>query len=388
MHVQDVVIVIPVYQDRLDWYEQISLARCFEVLGHDPIVFLAPEGRPLDFGAAYRDVPRVTFPARYFTDVMGYNALLLSPAFYERFRAYRKILIYQLDAFVFSDELMAFVAMDYDWIGAPWPLEIRMRSAGRGGARLLPCGNGGFSLRDTRACQRLLARQPSDGLIEDTYFSYFFTVDPAFRIAPVTVARRFSSEYDAERVWQKNGYVLPFGCHAWQKYSADFYVWAFAQVGYDMRQARQRMYDLDMIHIEEMRRHRAERYAPVKRSDITLAAAADWLRAALAAKDVDEAANAIFYAEPRLRPDPHALRPDEVYMAGAIDALLSHGIKAIEVEERPGHGIRYLKAWQRLAYKYYQRQEPEVFRYLAEAYQKKGMARMAAHYEALGDGRS
>lgn len=252
---QDVVIVIPVYKEDLAWYEQISLGRCFDVLGPYPIVFVAPEGKALDFGARYQSVPRVTFPASYFQSVAGYNALLLSPAFYERFRAYRKLLVYQLDAFVFSDQLAAFVALDYDWIGAPWTLGVRWQRVGGGPRRMLPCGNGGFSLRDVQACRRALAMHPdavASGVPEDAYFSYVFFSDPSFRLAPVTVARRFSSEYDAERVWRKNGEKLPFGCHAWQKYSADFYVRAFRTVGYDLSQARRVMHAADRLHMVEM----------------------------------------------------------------------------------------------------------------------------------------
>ena len=38
---------------------------------------------------------------------------------YSRFEKYEYMLIYQLDAFVFSDRLMEFVEAGYDYIGAP-----------------------------------------------------------------------------------------------------------------------------------------------------------------------------------------------------------------------------------------------------------------------------
>jgi len=44
---------------------------------------------------------------------------MMSPAFYDAFKAFDYILIYQLDAFVFRDELEYFCSLGYDYIGAP-----------------------------------------------------------------------------------------------------------------------------------------------------------------------------------------------------------------------------------------------------------------------------
>jgi len=38
---------------------------------------------------------------------------------------------------------------------------------------------------------------------------------------------------------------LPFGCHDWRKYSADFYVELFAKFGYDLRPFRNQMHNND-----------------------------------------------------------------------------------------------------------------------------------------------
>lgn len=382
---QDVVIVIPLYQSDLRWYEQLSLERCFEVLGHYPIVFLVPEGKKLDLGEAYRTVPRVSFPQQYFQDVWSYNSLMLSPAFYQRFAAYRKMLIYQLDAFVFSDRLADFVAMDYDWIGAPWFLDICWYRGGAGRA-YARCGNGGFCLRDIQACLRVLRQYPvTQQLAEDKYFAIHMRVDKAFRLAPLSVARAFSSEYDAERVWQKNHYQLPFGCHAWQKYSGDFYVWAFGQVGYDMRKVRTAMYDIDLIHVDEMLHDWHDRHARGrgKQAVPSLAACTASLRQAIGRQDIDAAAKIIWRAEPLLRPDPGQVKPEEVYMAEHFDALLYRGIRLIEQEGRYGPGIRYLQVWRRLAYKYYQKRWPELYTYIARAYEGLHMPQMAQHYREL-----
>lgn len=44
---------------------------------------------------------------------------MLEADFYRRFGKYKYMLIYQLDAFVFSDKLLDFCEMGYDYIGAP-----------------------------------------------------------------------------------------------------------------------------------------------------------------------------------------------------------------------------------------------------------------------------
>ena len=72
----------------------------------------------------------------------GYNELLLSENFYTTFSAFKYILIYQPDSYVFRDELMEWCKEGYDYIGAPW-LEDNDEQI-----KLNGVGNGGFSLRN------------------------------------------------------------------------------------------------------------------------------------------------------------------------------------------------------------------------------------------------
>ncbi|MDY6269136.1 DUF5672 family protein [uncultured Selenomonas sp.] len=389
---KDVIIAIPVYRQELRWYEQLSLARCFEVLGSYPIVFIAPEGATLDYGPEYRDVPRVTFPAQYFESVDGYSALLLSTTFYQRFRDFRKLLIYQLDAFVFSDQLMDFVAMDYDWIGAPWFLGCHWDfgdwNRKLGIRKTFPVGgNGGFCLRDIQSCLRVLETY-GDGsalggnLAEDRVFCYYFHIDPAFRLAPIRVMYAFSSEFDAERVWYKNGCRLPFGCHDWTSMSATFYLWAFRQVGYDLRGARAGLHDVDLMTLEVNLRHWRERHLPraERRADLPLRDKAAWLESALARQDVYAAGKAVFFAEHQLLHEEP--QPGEAYLLEHLDALLYRGVLDIE-QGRYGEGIRYLKAWDRIAYRYGIARWPELYLQIARAYRACGMEPLARLYEEL-----
>lgn len=115
-----VAAVIPVYKEEIDDLEKISLAQARKVLGKYPFVFVAPEGKKISYAESGDAVVR--FPPQFFQNTMTYSMLLMSPFFYEAFKAYDYILIYQLDAFVFYDALEKFCSLGYDYIGAPWPI--------------------------------------------------------------------------------------------------------------------------------------------------------------------------------------------------------------------------------------------------------------------------
>ncbi|UFH52013.1 DUF5672 family protein [Spirosoma sp. KNUC1025] len=114
-------VVLPVYKPQLNEYERISLMQCVRVLGHYPIWLAAPHS--LDI-SAYREIlPTIqarTFDDSYFADVQGYNRLMLSEEFYKAFSDQEYVLIHQLDAFVFRDELAYWCLQEYDYVGAPW----------------------------------------------------------------------------------------------------------------------------------------------------------------------------------------------------------------------------------------------------------------------------
>ena len=246
-------VVIPIYKPLradLKWYEQISLERCLKVLGHHPIVFVAPEGRQFDYLPSEKKYAVETFDAAYFDGIAGYNRLMLSPQFYERFSDYDYILLYQPDAFVFSDRLEEFCRLGYDYIGAPWSIAAGIRQ------KPYPLvGNGGFSLRRVRACFDVLRnnaeliRELNDN--EDATFSWLGRVRPnEFRVAPIGTASRFSVEHLPERWCRKNENVLPFGCHGWYALSAEFYIKVFSEFGYDLEPYANLMRNCDAAGLE------------------------------------------------------------------------------------------------------------------------------------------
>ena len=113
-----VVVCIPVYKDKLSVFEQVSLKQLNKVLDKYQRVFLAPISLQFDYGKLGEEIVIERFPDYYFYDVICYSAFMLSKELYQCFADYEYMLVYQTDAFVFSDKLQDFCAMDSIlWIG-------------------------------------------------------------------------------------------------------------------------------------------------------------------------------------------------------------------------------------------------------------------------------
>lgn len=223
-----VVIGIPIYKQKLTEFEKISLQQVNKILNKYPRVFIAPQSLQFQYGKDTENIFIERFPDEYFKSTQSYSQLMLSDEFYKRFTEYKFLLIYQLDAFVFSDQLEKFCAMDYDYIGAPWNHATKTRMCKS------YVGNGGFSLRNIDATIHLLnvtqELRCSHELAAwwDRYEDHFFAfcggekID-GFTIAPSSIAVKFSFEGNVSRYYKRNKLNLPFGCHAWNRYDVVFY---------------------------------------------------------------------------------------------------------------------------------------------------------------------
>jgi hypothetical protein len=243
-------VVIPIYKPTFDRFESISLEQCLRVLGGHQIIFCAPES--LDVETPSADTIILRFPDSNFSDIKGYNRLLLTRQFYAQFGSFDYILIHQLDSFVFRDDLLRWCSEGYDFIGAPWlglvwpnsmrlrwrmPLRVLMR-------RLLlgepdrSVGNGGFSLRKVSTFLSVLDRLgrwardwPHN---EDQFWSLLVpNMIPSFRIPSKQVALDFAFEVEPRRCYEMNDRNLPFGCHAWLRYDPVFWRPFVQQHGFD-----------------------------------------------------------------------------------------------------------------------------------------------------------
>lgn len=159
MNTTAVTIVIPIYKTNLSDTEKMSLNQCMKILQHYKIVFIHPEGLDVNSINFNGKIKSETFEKKYFTSVLGYNSLMLSSEFYERFLDSKYMLIYQLDAFVFSDQLKKWCDKDFDYIGAPWisspnslmkkiTLLFASKQKKERQKIFFKVGNGGFSLRN------------------------------------------------------------------------------------------------------------------------------------------------------------------------------------------------------------------------------------------------
>lgn len=239
-----VVITIPIYRDFLSTTEKVSLMQVKRILGDYPCVFVAPESLTFDYEGLEDGIAVERFPDHYFTSITSYSQLLLTETYYARFAAYDYLLIYQLDAFVFSDRLQEFCDLGYDYIGAPIaPSNPTWHAIG---ARV---GNGGLSLRKITAARQALRRweqlpeerqrifQDIFLQVEDAFWGWCgIQPDFDFQCAPVATALQFAVQEEVQRCYRRiaAGTLKPFGCHGWNESHVAFWHQQIAAWGYDL----------------------------------------------------------------------------------------------------------------------------------------------------------
>lgn len=245
-------VILPIYKPDLTYNEEISFDRCLKILGHNPIILIAPDN--IDLSNYLRRNTRlnvISFEPEHFTSVQSYDRLMLTKAFYEKFLDYEYILISQLDSFVFSDRLVEWCQRGYDYIGAPWvdlPIIENIASTATRLRRLFPAlgkklnnsvGNGGFSLRRVKTFSRSLAIWENKArnwpYYEDTFWAFFVTsYNPFFRVPKFDEALQFAFERCPAKCYEMSGHQLPFGCHSWEKYDIEFWRPIFRDLGYEI----------------------------------------------------------------------------------------------------------------------------------------------------------
>jgi hypothetical protein len=157
MDKSQVCIVIPIYKEVLNEFEVQSVLQCVRVLSDYTIHFVCPKGLNIDF---YKEnFPGITnfifFDKYYFESIKGYNRLLLNADFYKTFDNFEYMLVYQMDCYVFRDELLVWASKGFDYIGGIW-FEGFVGNPYLG-SNLWQAGNGGLSLRKIKSIIRLLA---------------------------------------------------------------------------------------------------------------------------------------------------------------------------------------------------------------------------------------
>lgn len=243
---EKVIVLIPIYRADLTATEAIALRRCCSVLGRYTIAVVKPESLNVDaMRAEYPQLTVSSFADDYFKSIYDYNRLLLSQEFYARYLDHEYILIHQLDAYVFRDELHDWTERGYDYIGAPWRVKpkyhtlqyrlfLYIKHAGLWlkGERHRPnlvkhgVGNGGLSLRKTRShydaidklqdriAEFLRRSHSSSDYNEDVFWA---SQPPHFSYPTRKEALLFAFDKAPEIAYKLTHGCLPFGCHGWSK---------------------------------------------------------------------------------------------------------------------------------------------------------------------------
>lgn len=265
-------ITIPVYKTEMSEFEKISLSQALRVFKEYPIILVCPDN--LDI-SAYREtagkcnkaIAFENFDELFFNGIDGYNKLMLSSDFYERFLRFEYILIYQLDCFVFRDELKEWGQAGYDYLGAPWlhndrrqwwtpvnKIKYKLKHYYR---RYLnkensitlgfyKVGNGGFSLRKVQTFINILKQFEGNSRLEryrNAEGKYLYAEDVFWgcevnryrrniKIPPYRKALAFAFDMNPSLCYELNNNRLPFGCHAWYRYELQFWTPFIHNEGY------------------------------------------------------------------------------------------------------------------------------------------------------------
>ena len=237
------VTLVPVYKPVLPGIEAFSLRHSLAQLqpGRE-VRFIAPAS--LDtrwYQAEFLGLPVDRFDDTCFASIPGYNRLLMSAGFYERYLAHQFMLILQTDAIVLRDELDHWCALPYDYVGAPWPdgvqIKVQLDQFQGDLAKTVKVhvGNGGLSLRRNQACIDLIREFPQalqyfdrTGSSEDLFFSIMGSLSARCVLPSEMVAARFSLELKPELYHAQMGGRAPMGGHAWWKYNPSYWL---AQLG-------------------------------------------------------------------------------------------------------------------------------------------------------------
>ncbi len=264
-----VAVMVPLPTPALGADEEVSMRQLREHLNHYDKFLLVPRGMKHEF-AGFR---AIELDRRHFGSAANHNRMLYLPEFWELFSDYEYVLMYHLDALVFSDLLADWCGKGYDFIGAPF-----LNCPDSPWVRVERVGNGGFALYRVPAVLGVLwnrYRLRPAKYFEDHFWRWLewqgkvlkpvraaaarrfkhgrasglrgilkrldhveanelqndcFWADeakryhPGFKVAPLEDGLRFAFEVAPPVCLERNGGNMPFGCHAWARYDKTFWM--------------------------------------------------------------------------------------------------------------------------------------------------------------------
>ena len=264
------IIVIPIHSENPSKNELISFEQCFNILGKHQIKIIAPNNISLSqYQKVVPDFEVVPIDPLWQSSLINYNKLKLSHYFYDLFKDYEYLLTYELDSFVFKDELLEWCYKGYDYIGAPW-LEDGLNNDA---IIVKGVGNSGFSLRKISTMKKCLKRiyfkdpieyqagrlkkmyayskvpiyyflrfwgenrtlQNASFFNEDWILCSFLQQNATWtNLSTIEDAIKFSFEANPYFLFKLNNMQLPMGCHAWWKYDLSFWKPHIEKFGYKL----------------------------------------------------------------------------------------------------------------------------------------------------------
>jgi len=254
------IILITTHKETLSTQEEASLKQCYSILKKHPIRLICPLG--INVSNYLKIIPEAQFEfidSKWTSNIYMFNRLLILPLLYKKFNRYQYILFYELDAWVFRDDLEYWCNKDYDYIGAPW---FEGWGTPSPNAKFIGIGNGGFSLRKVNSHLKALnsfsyvikpkelikifqANKSIRGFfnlvknltISNNTYKWFndcfmnhdifwgmIVADNFkwFKLPSIEEALSFSVETKPSKFITAPD-KLPFGCHAWAKYEPEFW---------------------------------------------------------------------------------------------------------------------------------------------------------------------
>lgn len=260
-------ILIPIYKPIPNEFERMSFYQCVKLLKNYHFTIVTHQNINITYYTNILienniDYSLEIFNSKFFTSIQGYNCLLLNKNFYLRFIDTEYIFIYQLDGFIFKDNLKFWINENYDYIGAPWFKNFGFHEKRN---KLWDVGNGGVSLRKTSTFLHIFEQKLSlktlpffiknlrkkgffKGCInlikmffsmtftpqiinyylqnyidlrinEDYFWSICFSnTNLALKKPNLKTAASFCFEKSPSYLYDLIGNELPFACHGWEKY--------------------------------------------------------------------------------------------------------------------------------------------------------------------------
>ena len=234
-------IVVPAYKEHLDTMSTIALQSLADRTNlYEHTYLVVPEGLNVDeYQKIFKNIKILEFNKAYFINIYTYTQLCLSYDVYATFAKYDYMLLYQLDCYLFRDEIQQFVNMGYDYIGAPiFSIKAGWKTCKKNQPAI---GNGGLSLRKInkfmeltnpdgkfRRTYMLSQKIISSVIVEDIYFCD--TLPRLYNVKlyrpSIDIVLQFSWDQSVEYIdallHNANLFKIPMGAHAINK-SVDYW---------------------------------------------------------------------------------------------------------------------------------------------------------------------